>query len=144
MRCKALLTLFLRWCILDFKRVFPTFEFHNVSVFDQKCHFRKSFMWQIGSWWLLLNLTLASAWQPKLYIPSTLKYWLSTVVHTIDCVCSKIWFKSWVIIFTFQVFWVKKHSKLTWKFLPETSPFFVCPNGFGEHLFSNVYSTWDV
>jgi hypothetical protein len=28
--------------------------------------------------------------------------------------------------------------------LPETSPFFVCPNGFGEHLFSNVYSTWDV
>ena len=28
--------------------------------------------------------------------------------------------------------------------LPETSPFFVCPIGFGEHLFSNVYSTWDV
>jgi hypothetical protein len=28
--------------------------------------------------------------------------------------------------------------------LPETSPFFVCPNGFGEHLFSNVYSSWDV
>jgi hypothetical protein len=34
--------------------------------------------------------------------------------------------------------------------LPETSPFFVCPNGFGEHLalvstfISNVYSTWDV
>ena len=28
--------------------------------------------------------------------------------------------------------------------LPEKSPFFVCPNGFGEHLFSNVYSTWDV
>ena len=26
--------------------------------------------------------------------------------------------------------------------LPETSPFFVCQNGFGEHLFSNVYSTW--
>ena len=24
--------------------------------------------------------------------------------------------------------------------LPETS----CPNGFVEHLFSNVYSTWDV
>jgi hypothetical protein len=24
--------------------------------------------------------------------------------------------------------------------LPETSPFFVCPNGFGEHLFSNVYT----
>ena len=23
--------------------------------------------------------------------------------------------------------------------LPETNPFFVCPNGFGEHLFSNVY-----
>jgi len=28
--------------------------------------------------------------------------------------------------------------------LPETSPFFVCPNGFCRHLFSNVYSTWDV
>ena len=28
--------------------------------------------------------------------------------------------------------------------LLETSPFFVCPNGFGEHIFSNVYSTWDV
>ena len=23
--------------------------------------------------------------------------------------------------------------------LPETSPIFVCPNGFGEYLFSNVY-----
>ena len=28
--------------------------------------------------------------------------------------------------------------------LPETSPFFVCPNGFAEYLFSNVYGTWDV
>ena len=28
--------------------------------------------------------------------------------------------------------------------LPETRPFFVRPNGFGEHLFPNVYSTWDV
>ena len=41
------------------------------------------------------------------------KHWLPTVVHTIDCVCSKSWFKSWVIIFTFKcpikVFW-------TWKF----------------------------
>ena len=26
--------------------------------------------------------------------------------------------------------------------LPETSLFFFCPNGFGEHLFSNVYSTY--
>ena len=26
--------------------------------------------------------------------------------------------------------------------LPETSPFFVCPNSFGKHLFSNVYSTY--
>ena len=24
------------------------------------------------------------------------------------------------------------------------APEFICPNGFGEHLFSNVYSTWDV
>ena len=28
--------------------------------------------------------------------------------------------------------------------LPETSPFFIGPNGFGEHFFSNAYSTWDV
>jgi hypothetical protein len=28
--------------------------------------------------------------------------------------------------------------------LPETGPFFVCPNGFGEHLFANVYSTWEL
>ena len=29
--------------------------------------------------------------------------------------------------------------------LLETSPVFVCPNGLGEHLFSNVYSiSWDV
>jgi hypothetical protein len=28
--------------------------------------------------------------------------------------------------------------------LPETKPFFVCPSGFGEHLLSNIYSTWDV
>ena len=27
--------------------------------------------------------------------------------------------------------------------LPETSPFFACPNVFGDHLFSNVFSTWD-
>ena len=28
--------------------------------------------------------------------------------------------------------------------LPETSSFFVCPNGFGEYFFWNFYSTWDV
>ena len=35
------------------------------------------------------------------------KHWLSTVAHKIDCVCSKkikSVFKSFVIIFTFQVF----------------------------------------
>ena len=58
---------------------------------------------------------------------------------------------------------MKTHSKLTWNFrikiqipillnisvlldikanLPETSPFFVCPNGFGEHLISNLYSIY--
>ena len=26
--------------------------------------------------------------------------------------------------------------------LPETSPFFICPNGFAEHLLSNVYSKY--
>ena len=48
---------------------------------------------------------------PSLYIPSTLNtdYLLW---HTQLIVCAvkiiKSWFKSWVIIFTFQVFWVKK------------------------------------
>ena len=28
--------------------------------------------------------------------------------------------------------------------LPESNPFFVCPNSFGEYLFSNVYSTFIV
>ena len=28
--------------------------------------------------------------------------------------------------------------------LPETSPFFVSPNSFGEHLFSNIHSNLDV
>ena len=88
------------------------------------------------------------------------------MAHTIDCVCSKIiksCFKSWVIILTFQDFRVEKHFELTWKFrskiwipilfnisvlldvqanLPVSSPFFVCPIGFGELLFSNVYSTY--
>ena len=98
----------------------------------------------------------------KVIYPKYSKHWLSTVAHTVDCVIES-WFKSWVIIFTFQVFWVKKHFKLTWKFkikilipilfnisvlldeeanLPETSPFFACPNGFGEHLFWNIYSTF--
>ena len=45
---------------------------------------------------------------PKVIYPKYSKHRLSTVAHTI-----KSWFKSWVIIFTFQVFWVKKHSKLT-------------------------------
>ena len=90
--------------------------------------------------------------------------------HTIDCVCSKMfksWFKSWVISFTFQVFWMKIHSKLnkfrikqldcyivsefrflleTQAILPETSPFLSAQMASccAEQLFSNVYSTWDV
>ena len=44
---------------------------------------------------------------PKVIYPKYSKHRLCTVAHTI-----KSWFKSWVIIFTFQVSWVKKHSKL--------------------------------
>ena len=47
---------------------------------------------------------------PKVIYPKYSKHWLSTVAHTIDCVCGKNMksgFKSWVIIFTFHVFWVK-------------------------------------
>ena len=92
--------------------------------------------------------------------------YLSTVAHTIDCVCSKISKKHGLnhgLLFPLvKFFGWKKHFRLTWKFrikiwipilfnisvlldiqanLLETSPFFVC---FGEYLFSNVYSTWDV
>ena len=47
----------------------------------------------------------------KVIYPKYSKHWLSTVP-----LCSKSWFKSWVIIFTFKNFWVKKLSKLTSKF----------------------------
>ena len=61
----------------------------------------------------------------NLYIQSTLNMdYLSTVAQTVDCVCSII----------------SNHGLN----LPETSPFFVCPNRFDEHPFSNVYITWDV
>ena len=89
------------------------------------------------------------------------------MAHTIDCVCSKISNHglNHGLLFSLQVFWVKKHSALAWKVgikisipilfeilflldieanLSETRSFFVCPNGFGEHLLANVYSTWDV
>ena len=54
---------------------------------------------------------------------------------------------------------MKKHFRLTWKFRKKSRFLFclifqfylmyrlICQkpaNGFGEHLFSNVYSTWDV
>ena len=60
----------------------------------------------------ILNKSFFVVCQPKLYIPSTLNtdylQW-----HTQLILCALKWFKSWVIIFPFQVFWVKKHSKLT-------------------------------
>ena len=86
------------------------------------------------------------------YTPRYSQHWLCVQQNI------KAWFKSWVIFFfTYQVFWVKKHSEFTWKFrnkilipilfnilvlldvhainLPETSPFFICLNVFDEHLF---------
>jgi hypothetical protein len=44
--------------------------------------------------------------------PKYSKHKLSTVAHTIDCVCSKI-LNHGLLMSPFQVFWVKKHSKLT-------------------------------
>ena len=92
---------------------------------------------------------------PNLHFPGTLN---------IDCACSKI-LNHGLLLPHFKFFGSNNYSKLiensglkfrflfclTFQFylmvqanLPETSPFFVCPNGFGEHLFSNVNSTWDV
>ena len=80
------------------------------------------------------------------------------MAHTVDCVCSKILnhgLNYGFIIFTFQVIWVKKHSELIENSglksrfftlfnisvlldvqanLPESSPFFISPNGFVEHF----------
>ena len=98
------------------------------------------------------------------------KHWLSFYCDTHNWLCLqwniKSLFKSWVIIFAFPVFWVKNHYKSTWKFririlipilfnisvlldvqqanMLETSLFLVCPNSFDEHLFSNVYSSWEL
>ena len=44
------------------------------------------------------------------------KHKLSTVAHTIDCMCIKMLnngLNHGFIIFIFQVFWVKKHFKFT-------------------------------
>ena len=88
------------------------------------------------------------------------------MAHTIDYVCSKMlnsWFKSWVISFTFQVFWMKVHSKLN-KFsikklgcyivsdlrflleiqaiLPKTSPFLFAQMAVLSSFFSNLYNIY--
>ena len=94
--------------------------------------------------------------------------YLSTVAHTIDCVCSKILkhgLNHGLLFPLVKFFGWKNHFRLTWKFrikiwililfnisilpdvqanLSDTSPFFVCPNGFGEHLFANFHSTWKI
>ena len=87
------------------------------------------------------------------------------MAQKIDCVCSKILDHGLSHGLLFSSFLCGKRSKLSensgvksrlldfliFQFylnvqanLPETSPIFVSQNGFGGHLFSNVYSTWDV
>ena len=46
------------------------------------------------------------------------KHWLSTVAHTIDCVCRKIlnYGLNHGLLFSLFKFLGEKHSKLTWKF----------------------------
>ena len=115
------------------------------------------FLWSNRDILLAARGTPCLWYMVKVIYPQYSKHWLSIVAHTITI---KSWFKPWIIFFTFQVFWVKKHSGLKSRFLfclicilvwldvqtnlPETNPFFVYPNGFDEHLFSNVYITWDV
>ena len=56
---------------------------------------------------------------PKYIYHKYSKHWLSTVAHTMDCVCSKILNRGLnhgLLFSLIKFFWVKKHSKLTWKF----------------------------
>ena len=50
----------------------------------------------------------------KVIYPKYSKHWPYTVAQTINWLCMKcqIMVKSWVIFFTFQVIWMKIHSKL--------------------------------
>ena len=91
--------------------------------------------------------------------PKYSKHWLSTLAHTIYCVCSKI--SNHGLLFSLFKFLGEKTNwnnlKIRIKIqipilfnilvlldvqanLPEANTFFVCPKGFVEHLFSNVYS----
>ena len=98
----------------------------------------------------------------KVRYPKYSKHGLYTVAHTINWVCYKILNRGLnpgLLFSLFQVFWMKRHFEWTWKFrieiqipvlfnilvlldvqanLPKTSPYFVCPNAFGENLFSYV------
>ena len=137
------------------------FEFLSFSVMKRGLVFLTQWLTKIN-WMRLLVVTRS---MDKIMYPKYTKLWLSTI----DCVCSKILnhgLNYGFIIFTFQVIWVKKHSELIENSglksrfftlfnisvlldvqanLPESSPFFVCPNGIGEHLFQMfIVHTWDV
>ena len=123
-----------------------SFEFfaHSTLLRDT-LHCFSNFLFNASAMFLPLAFTLTSGCR----MPQ-----VSCVKDLINCVGSKILNHGLFSLFKF--FWVKKHFKSTWKFriliqipflfnipvlldvqadVPETSPFFVCTNGFGEHLF---------
>ena len=106
--------------------------------------------------------------KPKVIYPKYSKHWPYLLACTIDWDCSKILnhgFNHGFFILFLKLFdwkyilnWIENSGskfRLLYCFLfynyldvkanlPETSPFFICPNGCVEQLSSNVYSTWVV
>ena len=119
------------------------------------------------NWCIMMHCDLSDLLQLKpglkVKYPKYSKHWLSTVAHTIDYVCSKILnhefifslfkFFGWKNILNWHensglksrfLFCLIFQFYLMYRLICQKPAHFCCPNGFGEHLFSNVYSTWDV
>ena len=111
--------------LIWFENLFRCRKVH-IAIHAYNINFVKLVWWQLFPLWKMIYFeqTWKVAWHlyhffkiwSKFYIPSTLsKQWRYLQASPMDWPCSKI-FKLWVISFTFQVFWVKIHFKLNWKF----------------------------
>ena len=82
--------------------------------------FARTYLWFLlqgqSPWWATKYETCHLI---KVIYPKYSEHWLSTMAHTIDCVCSKILnhgLNHGLLFSLCKIFWMKKHSKLTWKF----------------------------
>ena len=121
---------------IDFRAVVVLvlfFQFYSDSLWlccDKVCDKKvfsnltwKSLFRPVKTYGLKINISLSKrnaaiqkVSESYMYIPNTINieliFWHTQWIDDY----SKIWFKSWFIFFTFQVFWVKIHFKLNWKF----------------------------